>query len=277
LTDLLQKLLEKIRANHPAIRTLIVSWITFLDSIPQIKMINRIYDFLPGLFNMLCDKYKDVNQSADKCLKDFLFEIEEIFENLDKETTNKILEIIIEQCKTMQDASKLMAFDWLLKFLKKYNSLLNTLSFKNIRYHNKYYKKLVNSKDRFSNIVNIKRNINLAENKIEKKLFTQSFNEQMGGKSSYFNNDKLFGADENKSNIRDRTSNAVLPNKNFKNENECVSFYNTYNGKKQDTISNENENENQISFKRIENYRNSSDTYLQNNKILSIYFIIYFR
>lgn len=152
---LVQKLLDKIRTNHPAIRILIVSWIKFLDSIPEIKLINRIFEFLPGLFNMLCDKTKDVNQTADQCLKIFLKEIEKIFENCDKETTNKIIEIIIDQCKNKPDTAVIVAFDWLITFLNKYNNLLNKISFKNIKYHTKIYKKSIvlnNTDKRISNM-----------------------------------------------------------------------------------------------------------------------------
>lgn len=260
IDDLLQKLLDKIRANHPAIRILIVSWITFLDSIPEIKLMNKIFDFLPGLFNMLCDKTKDVNQSADKCLKDFLFEIENVFEKLDKETTNKILEIVIDQCKTMQDASKQIGFDWLLKFLKKYNSLLNTLSFKNIRYHNKYYKKLVDSKDRLSNVVNRRGNIILNEDKVDKKALTQSFNGQ-SEKNSNFKKDKLFLLEEEKSTVK-RESDEYTVNKNYSSANNF--FYNEKrkenNLEKRTPIYFENQN----NFKNDEEYRNSAITSLEN-------------
>ncbi len=214
---------------------------------------------------MLCDKIKDVNQSADKCLKDFLFEIDNVFEKLDKDTTNKILEIIIDQCKSTQDASKQIGFDWLLKFLKKYNSLLNTLSFKNIRYHNKYYKKLVNSKDRLSNVVTVRRNINLNDSKIDKKILTQSFNEQYN-KGSYFKNEKLFGLEDEKKVYPIKPVRVVsgehIGNKNHISENNCIH----YDKNKEDNIV-ENHTMNlinQISFKNGDNDRNSAYTILDN-------------
>lgn len=210
---------------------------------------NKIFDFLPGLFNMLCDKTKDVNQSADKCLKDFLFEIENVFEKLDKDTTNKILEIIIDHCKSTQDAAKQIGFDWLLKFLKKYNSLLNTLSFKNIRYHNKYYKKLVNSKDRLSNVVNVRRNINLNENKIEKKAFTQSFNGQFG-KISNFKKDKLFGLEDEKGDEPIKRASDEFTSKKIISENNCLNPHKN----KESSLNLDNK----ISFKNDENFRNSA-------------------
>jgi hypothetical protein len=125
LNDLFQKLYEKIRANHPSIRILIVSWITFLDSIPEVKIINVFHEFLPGLFNMLSDKSKDVNQSADKCLNHFLKEVETQFENIPYEVTNRLLEIIIEQTRNSNDQVRIHSFEWIYKFLQKYLLILS--------------------------------------------------------------------------------------------------------------------------------------------------------
>ena len=42
-----------IRRTNPYIRQLIVGWITLLDSVPDISMLDYLPDFLDGLFNML--------------------------------------------------------------------------------------------------------------------------------------------------------------------------------------------------------------------------------
>jgi vacuole morphology and inheritance protein 14 len=41
-----------IRRTNPYIRQLLVGWITVLDSIPDISMIDYLPDFLDGLFNV---------------------------------------------------------------------------------------------------------------------------------------------------------------------------------------------------------------------------------
>ena len=49
-------LLQKyIRRTNPYIRQLLVGWITVLDSVPDINMLDWLPDFLDGLFNMLSD------------------------------------------------------------------------------------------------------------------------------------------------------------------------------------------------------------------------------
>ncbi len=164
---LFQKLFEKIRANHPSIKILIVSWITFLDSIPELKLINVFHELLPGLFNMICDKTKDVNQCADKCLKHFLKEIETNFEtlsNTNTEVIKKILEIIIEQCKTTLEGARVTAFEWILMFLRKYHLILTSVYNKSFNMNPNYYIKVKDynktGKDRsiegeFNNLINI--------------------------------------------------------------------------------------------------------------------------
>jgi hypothetical protein len=144
--DLIGKLFEKIRANHPAIKILIVSWITFLDSIPELKLINHLHELLPGLFNMLCDKTRDVHISADKCLKHFLKEIDNQFENLsnDSNVINKLIEIIIEHCKSQNENAKIIAFEWLHTFLHKYIQTISNVYNKNFKIQTGYYMKLGN-------------------------------------------------------------------------------------------------------------------------------------
>ncbi|CAN0042566.1 unnamed protein product [Ectocarpus sp. 12 AP-2014] len=66
-------LLQKyIRRANPYIRQLLVGWITVLDSVPDINMIDWLPDFLDGLLNMLSDGNREIRQAADTALSDFL-------------------------------------------------------------------------------------------------------------------------------------------------------------------------------------------------------------
>lgn len=99
---------------------MIVSWIIFINSIPEIKIINVLQDFLAALFNMLSEKQKEVNSSAEKCLKDLHKEIEGFFDSLSYEVEVKILEILIDQCKSTHEGVLQTAFEWINLFLNKY-------------------------------------------------------------------------------------------------------------------------------------------------------------
>jgi hypothetical protein len=124
LKEFFQKIYQKISAKHPFIKILIVSWIIFINSIPEIKILNVLHEFLPSLFVMLSEKQKDVSQSAEKCLKDLLKEVDQFFEQLTYEVEVKIVEILIDQCRSLQPQTKLTAFEWIFLFLGKYKYFL---------------------------------------------------------------------------------------------------------------------------------------------------------
>jgi vacuole morphology and inheritance protein 14 len=101
-----------------------VSWIIFINSIPEIKIINVLHEFLPSLFQMLSEKNKELNNLAEKCLKDLIKEIESFFETLSYEVEVKILEILIDQCKSTNEQILLTAFEWINLFMTKYKYYL---------------------------------------------------------------------------------------------------------------------------------------------------------
>ncbi|CAM9478304.1 unnamed protein product, partial [Heterosigma akashiwo] len=58
-------LLQKyIRRTNPYIRQLLVGWITVLDSVPDVHMVDWLPDFLDGLFHMLSDANREIRQAA---------------------------------------------------------------------------------------------------------------------------------------------------------------------------------------------------------------------
>ena len=88
-------IIDKINLKHPNIKCVVVSWISCINQIPEIKLINILHLFLPELFNMLAEQNADVNKSAEDCLKDFYDEIESGFDTLSYDVEVKILEILI--------------------------------------------------------------------------------------------------------------------------------------------------------------------------------------
>ena len=114
--------------NHPALKILIISWIAFLESISEIKIINYMNKIVPELFNLLSFNIKDVYQSSEYCLKKILCDIESQYESLSCEypkIINDILEAVIHNCTKDNENIKLCAFEWLEMFLKKFQSILD--------------------------------------------------------------------------------------------------------------------------------------------------------
>jgi vacuole morphology and inheritance protein 14 len=102
-----------IRRTNPYIRQLIVGWITLLDSVPDISMLDYLPDFLDGLFNMLSDSNREIRQAADSALSDFLRE-------LSSSTVMEfgpIVSILVFQCQSKERLNRLTAVNWLAELI----------------------------------------------------------------------------------------------------------------------------------------------------------------
>ena len=256
LHDLFSKLFEKIRANHPSIKILIVSWITFLDSIPEIKLLNYLPELLPGLFNMLCDKTKDVNHSAEKSMKHFRKEIETGFDNLslnNPEVLNKILEILIEQCKSSHEQARLTSFEWVFIFLSKYLNMLTNVFQKNFKIQSSYYTKLRSS-------IQVKPDFFIDGKGVGSNKFT--LNEEQGGVfRSSINNLKERGAVSSNNNFQPEFSFRIKNNNTIGLNSHSTTSGNENLKTENGNIKTENENLNtEITTPTINNVTTPSST-----------------
>lgn len=66
---------ERIYAQNSAARQFLVSWISVLDSIPDLELVSFLPEFLDGFLNFLSDPSQDVRVSTSVLLADFLREI----------------------------------------------------------------------------------------------------------------------------------------------------------------------------------------------------------
>ncbi|OCK81218.1 ARM repeat-containing protein [Lepidopterella palustris CBS 459.81] len=69
---------ERINVINPFTRTFLVTWITLLDSIPDLELVSFLPSFLGGLFKFLSDPNQDVHTAAQTALDKFLSEIKKI-------------------------------------------------------------------------------------------------------------------------------------------------------------------------------------------------------
>ena len=103
-----------IRRTNPFIRQLIVGWITFLDSIQDISMLDYLPDFLDGLFNMLSDSNREIRQAADSALAEFLRELSDsrVVE------LGPVVAILVNQCQTPKERlNRLTAIKWIAELI----------------------------------------------------------------------------------------------------------------------------------------------------------------
>ena len=78
LQRFLPLLKERIFVVNPFTRTFLVSWITLLDSIPDLELVSFLPEFLGGLFRFLSDPNRDVHVATQGALERFLSEIKRI-------------------------------------------------------------------------------------------------------------------------------------------------------------------------------------------------------
>ena len=93
-------LLQKhITRTKPYIRQLLVSWISVLDAVPDINLLDYLPEFLDGLLNMLSDRNKEITQAAGNVLNDFLNGIKssEVVE------FGPMVSILVVQCRAKDD------------------------------------------------------------------------------------------------------------------------------------------------------------------------------
>ncbi|KAL1311514.1 hypothetical protein AAFC00_001636 [Neodothiora populina] len=69
---------ERIYVLNPFTRTFLVSWITLLDSIPDLELVVYLPSFLGGILKFLTDANIDVHTMTKACLDRFLQEIKKI-------------------------------------------------------------------------------------------------------------------------------------------------------------------------------------------------------
>ncbi|KAL8952497.1 MAG: hypothetical protein Q9222_001600 [Ikaeria aurantiellina] len=78
LAQFIPLLQERIFVLSPFTRTFLVSWITLLDTIPDLELVYYLPAFLGGLFKFLSDPNRDVHVATQGALERFLTEIKKI-------------------------------------------------------------------------------------------------------------------------------------------------------------------------------------------------------
>lgn len=78
LAKFIPLLQERIHVINPFTRTFLVSWLTLLDTIPDLELVYYLPDFLGGLFRFLSDPNRDVYVATQGLLERFLNETKKI-------------------------------------------------------------------------------------------------------------------------------------------------------------------------------------------------------
>ena len=183
LLEFFKKIILNISLENPANKSIIVSWISSINQIPSVKLINILYLFLGELFDMLEIKGHEVQNITNDCLEDFYKEIENDFEDIPYNIKIKIFEIVIQKCEKNSPEEKnvkFIAFKWANLFLLQYKILFlsmtnnsqkkSELKKKNINNNNNTNTNMENSiNNNNSNISNTNNNNENVEDKEKKE------------------------------------------------------------------------------------------------------------
>ncbi|KAK3242703.1 PtdIns(3,5)P(2) sythesis regulation factor, partial [Cymbomonas tetramitiformis] len=104
---------ERLNVHNPYVRQFLVGWITVLDSVPDIDMLEFLPEFLDGLLNMLSDPNREIRQQADSALAEFLQEIK-ASPGVDY---GRLSQILVARAGSMDEFTRLTAITWLHEFV----------------------------------------------------------------------------------------------------------------------------------------------------------------
>ena len=124
IAEFVPVLRERLEAStNPYLRQFMVGWVTALDSIPDLEMLQHLPDLVGGLFGMLSDSNREIRQQVDTALNDFLVGVREeegpsaCVE--DEEFVHRIADVLIEQSRSGGDFVQLTSVLWLKTFVAR--------------------------------------------------------------------------------------------------------------------------------------------------------------
>ncbi|XP_002984143.2 protein VAC14 homolog [Selaginella moellendorffii] len=114
IEEFIPLLRERMNVLNPFVRQFLVGWITVLDSVPDIDMLEFLPDFLDGLFNMLSDNSHEIRQQADSALSEFLQEIK----NAPSVDYVRMAAILVQRARSPDEFTRLTSITWMSEFVK---------------------------------------------------------------------------------------------------------------------------------------------------------------
>eukprot|EP00053_Salpingoeca_punica_P015814 m.146505 g.146505 ORF g.146505 m.146505 type:complete len:687 (+) comp16809_c0_seq1:187-2247(+) len=113
ITNFVGLLSERIFSVNPHTRQFLVSWLTVLDSVPDIHLLNYLPNFLNGLFKILSDQSGEIRRGCENIMTEFLRELKE----KDEVDFAAIVPILIMYCQSQDQLTKFTAITWVNEFV----------------------------------------------------------------------------------------------------------------------------------------------------------------
>lgn len=106
---------NRLKCKNPAVLLFLLSWISFLDSIPGFDLIQYLPAFFDGLLNILTDSNnQEISTLCKNCLNDFLKSFSST--QLSKDDLKALLATIIVHLKSPIDTVRSLSLEFLIEF-----------------------------------------------------------------------------------------------------------------------------------------------------------------
>lgn len=117
IVNFIQVIRERIYAVTSNTRKLILSWISFLDSVPDIDLLVFINELLDGLLKIACDSNLDIRRASEGILDEFYKKILNNHEQVDFKLLIKIV-LIHVHVQAESDLVQNISLKWLYQCIK---------------------------------------------------------------------------------------------------------------------------------------------------------------
>lgn len=116
---------ERIFTRNSFARQFVISWISVLNAVPEINMVVYLPDLLDGLFAMLEDNMREIQQMCETLLSQFLKSIRNDPSVADMP---KMMNILLTHAQSSNELIQFTAITWIREFvqLSGYNVLFFT-------------------------------------------------------------------------------------------------------------------------------------------------------
>ncbi|EDV94566.1 protein VAC14 homolog [Drosophila grimshawi] len=106
---------ERMYVKDPFARQYVISWISILNAVPDINMVNYLTEILDGLFVMLEDKTVEIQRMCENTISQFLKSIRNDSSSVRMEET---INILITHAQSLNELIKSIAISWIREFVQ---------------------------------------------------------------------------------------------------------------------------------------------------------------
>lgn len=106
---------ERMYVKNAFARQYVISWISILNAVPDINMVNYLTEILDGLFVMLEDNTPEIQRMCENTISQFLKSIRNDSSSVRMEDT---INTLITHAQSLNELIKSIAISWIREFVQ---------------------------------------------------------------------------------------------------------------------------------------------------------------